>query len=74
MINLRGICTKLEFKAILYLKGLHSSEIVNVVRMQSYFSVTYKRSEGFVSTTSVDITDVNECIKDHSKSLLKCVQ
>lgn len=74
MLNLRGICTKLEFKSILYLKGFQSSDIVNIIRMKSYFSITYKREGVFVCTTSVDFDDIYDCISNHSKSLLKCVQ
>lgn len=74
MKNLRGICTKLEFKAILYLKGLGNSEVIGVIRMEGYFSISYKRVEGFVSTTTIDHSEVFDCVQNHAKSLLINVQ
>lgn len=69
-MELKGIITKLEFKALLYLKGLEKSQIIDVVRMENYISYSYKNSQGYITTSSVEIEELYECSKHHTRALL----
>lgn len=66
----KGIITKLEFKAMLYLSGFDKTSISDVINMESYFYITYKNVNNNVTTKTVDKRDIYECIKEHSKTLL----
>ena len=70
MKKFAGILTKLEFKAILYIKGFSKNQIINIINMQDYFCIIYKNGLGFVTSTNVDKKDIYECINIHVKSLL----
>ena len=71
LTQLRGIATKLEFKAILHLTGLQSIDIVNVIRMNDaeYFSIGYKKGGGTYGTIYLYFDDINDIIKVNAKSL-----
>ena len=71
LTQLRGIATKLEFKAILYLSGLKRLDIINVIRMNDaeYFSIGYKKGGGTYGTIYLYFDDINYIIKVHAKSL-----
>ena len=71
LTQLRGIATKLEFKAILHLTGLQSIDIINVIRMNDaeYFSIGYKKGGGTYGTIYLYFDDINDIIKVNAKSL-----
>ena len=71
--QLRGIATKLEFKAILHLTGLQGKDIINVIRMNDaeYFSIGYKKGGGTYGTLYLYFDDINDFIKVHAKSLMR---
>ena len=73
LTQLRGIATKLEFKAILHLTGLQSIDIINVIRMNDaeYFLIGYKKGGGTYGTLYLYFDDVNDIIKNHAKSLMR---
>ena len=72
LTQLRGIATKLEFKAILHLTGLQCKDIINVIRMNDaeYFSIYYKKGGGTYGTIYLYFDDINDIIKVHAKSLI----
>ena len=73
LTQLRGIATKLEFKAILHLTGLQRTDIINVIRMNDaeYFSIGYKKGGGTYGTLYLSFCDINDIIKVHAKSLMR---
>ena len=73
LTQLRGIATKLEFKAILHLTGLQGIDIINVIRMNDaeYFSIDYKKGGGTCGTLFLYFDDINDIIKVHTKSLMR---
>ena len=73
LTQLRGISTKLEFKAILHLTGLQGIDIINVIRMNNaeYFSISYKKGGGTYGTLYLYFDDINEVIKNHAKALMR---
>ena len=72
LTQLRGIATKLEFKAILHLTGLQRTDFINIIRMNDakYFSIGYKKGGGTYGTLYLCFDDINEVIKNHVKSLI----
>jgi len=70
MKKFAGIITKLEFKAILYIKGFSKNQIIDIINMEDYFCINYKNGLGFVTSTNVDKKDICNCISNHSKTLL----
>ena len=73
LTQLKGIATKLEFKAILHLTGLQKTDIINVIRMNKaeYFLIGYKKAGGTYGTLYLYFDDVNEVIKNHAKALMR---
>ena len=73
LTQLRGIMTKLEFLAMRYFTGLQKNDIIHVIRMNEagYFLISYKTAGGTFGTQYVYFTDIDDIIKNHSKSLLK---
>ena len=73
LTQLRGIATKLEFRAMLHLTGLQRIEIINVIRMNDaeYFLIGYKKAGGTYGTLYLYFDDINEVIKHHAKSLMR---
>ena len=72
LTQLRGIATKLEFKAMLHLTGLKRVDIIDVIRMNEaqYFLIGYKKEGGTYGTLYSNFDDINEVITNHSKSLM----
>ena len=73
LTQLRGIATKLEFKAMLHLTGLQRTDIINVIRMNKaeYFLIGYKKGEGTYGTLYLYFDDINEVVKNHAKALMR---
>lgn len=73
LTQLRGIATKLEFKAILHLTGLQRTDIINIIRMNKaeYFLIGYKKAGGTYGTLYLYFDDVDDIIKIHAKSLMR---
>ena len=73
LTQLRGIATKLEFRAMLHLTGLKRADIINVIRMNEaeYFSIGYKKAGGTYGTLYLYFDDINYIIKNHAKSLMR---
>ena len=73
LTQLRGIATKLEFKAMLHLTGLQRTDIINVIRMNNaeYFLIGYKKCGGTYGTRYLYFDDINEVIKNHAKALMR---
>lgn len=73
LTQLRGIATKLEFKAMLHLTGLQRIDIINVIRMNEaeYFLIGYKKEGGTYGTLYLYFDDINEVIKNHAKALMR---
>ena len=73
LTQLRGIATKLEFKAMLHLTGLQRTDIINVIRMNKaeYFLIGYKKCGGTYGTVYLYFDDINEVIKNHAKALMR---
>ena len=73
LTQLRGIATKLEFKAMLHLTGLKRTDIINIIRMNAaeYFSIGYKKGGGTYGTLYLYFDDINDIIKVHAKSLMR---
>ena len=73
LTQLRGIATKLEFKAMLHLTGLQITDIINVIRMNKaeYFLIGYKKGGGTYGTLYSHFDDINDIIKTHAKSLMR---
>lgn len=69
-MNFKGIITKLEFKAMLYISGLSKNQIIDIINMQDYFSITYINSRNQAVKTEVEKINIYDVIKHHSKSLL----
>ena len=71
--HLKGVMTKLEFKAMLHLTGLKRADIINIIRMNEaeYFLIGYKKAGGTYGTMYLYFTDIDDIIKNHAKSLLK---
>ena len=71
--HLSGVITKLEYKAMRYFTGLQKNDIIHVIRMNEaeYFLISYKKAGGTFGTQYVYFTDIDDIIKNHSKSLLK---
>ena len=72
LTQLKGIMTKLEYKAMLHLTGLQRTDLINVIRMNKaeYFLIGYKKGGGTYGTLYLYFDDINEVIKNHSKSLM----
>ena len=72
LTQLKGIMTKLEYKAMLHLTGLQRVDIINVIRMNEaeYFTISYKKGGGTYGTIYLSFDNINETIKNHSKSLM----
>ena len=66
LTQLRGIATKLEFKAMLHLTGLQRSDLINVIRMNEaeYFLIGYKKGGGTYGTLYLYFADINEAIEN----------
>ena len=73
LTQLRGIATKLEFKAMLHLTGLQRTDLINVIRMNEsqYFLIGYKKGGGTYGTLYLYFDDINNIIKVHAKSLMR---
>ena len=73
LTQLRGIATRLEFKAILHLTGLKRTDIINIIRMNDseYFSIGYNKGGGTYATLYLYFDDINDIIKGHAKSLMR---
>ena len=73
LTQLRGIMTKLEYKAMRYFTGLQKNDIIYVIRMNEagYFLISHKTGGGTFGSQYVYFTDIDDIIKNHSKSLLK---
>ena len=73
LTQLRGIATKLEFKAMLHLTGLQRIDIINVIRMNEakYFIIGYKKACGTYGTLYLYFDEINEVIKNHAKNLMR---
>ena len=73
LTQLKGIMTKLEFKAMLHLTGLQRTDLINVIRMNEsqYFLIGYKKAGGTYGTLYLYFDDVNEVIKNHAKDLMR---
>ena len=73
LTQLRGIATKLEFKAMLHLTGLKRADIINIIRMNDaeYFLIGYKKGGGTYGTLYLYFDDINDIIKVHAKSLMR---
>ena len=72
LTQLKGIMTRLEFKAMLHLTGLQRTDLIDVIRMNEaqYFLIGYKKGGGTYGTLHLYFDDINEVIKNHSKSLM----
>ena len=72
LTQLKGIMTKLEYKAMLYLTGLQRIDIINVIRMNEakYFIICYKKSGGTYSTLHLHFDAIDDIIKNHAKALM----
>lgn len=73
LTQLRGIATKLEFKAILHLTGLQRTDLINVIRMNEaeYFLIGYKKAGGTYGALYLYFDDINDVIKIHAKALMR---
>ena len=73
LTQLKGIATKLEFKAILHLTGLQRADIINIIRMNEaeYFLIGYKKGGGTYGTLYLYFDDINEVIKNYAKNLMR---
>ena len=73
LTQLRGIMTKLEYKAMRYFTGLQKNDIIHVIRMNGaeYFLISYKKAGGTFGTQYVYFTDIDDIMKNHYKCLLK---
>ena len=73
LTQLRGIATKLEFKAMLHLTGLQKNDIIHVIRMNEagYFLISHKTGGGTFGSQYVYFTDIDDIIKVHAKSLMR---
>lgn len=69
-MNYKGIITKLEFKAMLYITGLSKDQIIDIINMQDYFSITYINGRNQAVKTETNKVDIYEVVNNHSKSLL----
>ena len=69
-MNYKGIITKLEFKALLYITGLTKSSIVDIISMLDYLSISHINGNKQVVKREVNKSELYEVIKDHSKTLL----
>ena len=70
MQNYKGIITKLEFKALLYITGLSKNQLIDIINLEDYFSIHYLNSQNIASTTYVNKKAINQIIQDHNKTLL----
>ena len=73
LTQLKGIMTKLEYKAMLHLTGIQKVDIINVIRMNNaeYFLIGYKKAEGTYGTIYLYFDDINEVLKNHAKALMR---
>ena len=73
LTQLRGIATKLEFKAMLHLTGLQRTDLIYVIRLNKaeYFLIGYKKGGGTYGTLFLYFDDINEVIKNHAKALMR---
>ena len=73
LTQLKGIMTKLEYKAMLHLTGLQRADIINVIRMNEaeYFLIGYKKGGGTYGTMYLYFDDIDDIIKNHAKSLMR---
>jgi len=73
LTQLRGIATKLEFKAMLHLTGLQRVDIINVIRMNEaeYFLIGYKKGVGTYGALYLYFDDIDDVIKNHAKALMR---
>ena len=73
LTQLKGIMTKLEYKAMLHLTGLQRVDIINVIRMNDaeYFTISYKKGGGTYGTLYLSFDNTNEVIKNHAKALMR---
>ena len=71
--HLKGVMTKLEFKAMLHLTGLKRADIINIIRMNAaeYFLIGYKKGGGTYGTLYLYFDDINDIVKVHAKSLMR---
>ena len=72
LTQLKGIMTKLEYKAILRLTGLQRVDIINVIRMNEaeYFLIGYKKGGGTYGTLYLYFNDIDDILKNHKKALM----
>ena len=73
LTQLKGIMTKLEYKAMLHLTGLQITDLIDVIRMNEaqYFLIGYKKGGGTHGTLYLYFNDINEVIKNHAKALMR---
>jgi hypothetical protein len=69
-MNYKGIITKLEFKAMLYITGLSKDQIIDIINMQDYFSITYINGRNQAVKKEVNKIDIYEVVNNHSKALM----
>ena len=72
LTQLKGIMTKLEYKAMLHITGLQRADIINVIRMNEakYFLIGYKKGGGTYGTLYLYFDDIDDVIKNHAKALM----
>ena len=73
LAQLKGIITKLEYKAMLHLTGLQRTDLINVIRMNEakYFLIGYKKGGGTYGTIYLYFDDIDDVIKNNAKALMR---
>ena len=73
LTQLKGIMTKLEYKAMLHLTGLRRTDLINIIRMNEaeYFLIGYKKAGGTYGTLYLYFDDIDDVIKIHTKALMR---